>query len=165
VQKSGKPEVATLWTKPEEDKAFMDAVKHNRVLTVAQRLKSNKKDVGEVGFHPQPLAAYLVFPRRTAEKDGIRVVGIHYELLQPGPVNKEEKPKIAKAKALAPATPKETGFQTTVSRTVKQEFIYDIKSSNAAGAKKAALDRLKTQEIPQNSNVLSIKVSSLRRKD
>jgi hypothetical protein len=78
VQKSGKPEVATLWTKPEEDKAFMDAMKHNRVLTVAQRLKGNKKgflDIfsGTVGWEWGTW-------RDDARRDISSVVGIGGEL-------------------------------------------------------------------------------------
>lgn len=63
VRSSGRPTVHTLWTKPGRDKAFMQARKQNRVLTVVQDPTHRRKDYGEIGFHERQSASYLVFPR------------------------------------------------------------------------------------------------------
>ena len=81
VKNSGRPTVHILWTKPERDKAFMQVLKRNRVLTVVQDPTSKRKDYGEIGFHQQHGASYLVFPRPLLETSGVRVIGINYELL------------------------------------------------------------------------------------
>jgi hypothetical protein len=81
VRNSGRPTVHSLWTKPGRDKAFMQALKRNRVLTVVQDPTSKRKDYGEIGFHQQHGASYLVFPRPLPKTDGGRVIGINYQLL------------------------------------------------------------------------------------
>jgi len=81
VKNSGRPTVHTLWTKPAGDKAFMQALKRNRVLTVVQDPTGKRKDYGEIGFHQQRGASFLVFPRPLPETSGVRVIGINYKLL------------------------------------------------------------------------------------
>jgi hypothetical protein len=82
VKRSGKPETATLWTKPGANPAFMKAVRENRVLTIVQQTTGTKKERGEIGFHEQHSAIYLVFPKPLPKAAGIsEVIGIHYELL------------------------------------------------------------------------------------
>jgi len=82
VRNSGRPSVHTLWTKPERDRAFMQAVKRNRVLTVVQDPTSKRKDYGEIGFHERRSASYLVFPRPLPKDGAAHVVGINYSLLE-----------------------------------------------------------------------------------
>jgi len=164
VQKFGKPDVVTLWTDPKNDKHFMDAVKHNRVLTVAQRHRG-KKDVGEVGFHAQSSAEYLVFPKRLSGNDGVRVVGIDYDLLESAPPPRKWKPKILKSPPPKPVAPTEIHFTATVSRTLKQEFTYDIKAASPTAARKEALNRLQMEELPPKTKKLSLKISRLDPKD
>jgi hypothetical protein len=81
VRNSGRPTVHSLWTKPGRDKEFMQALKRNRVLTVVQDPTSKRRDYGEVGFHQQHGASYLVFPRPLPKTGGGRVIGINYQLL------------------------------------------------------------------------------------
>lgn len=81
VQSSGQPEAVTLWTKPEDDKAFMRAVREHRVLTLVQGNVGARKDFGLVGFTKQKNASYLVFPNRLALPPETKVVGIKYERL------------------------------------------------------------------------------------
>src|SRR3954452_15153369 len=83
VAVSGKPEVVTLWASPRKDQAFVNAIKENRVLTVVQEPGSKKKDFGIVGYHKQPYAAYLVFPKPLEPERNSKIVGINYELVQP----------------------------------------------------------------------------------
>jgi hypothetical protein len=84
VKKSGQPEQATLWTKPDEDRDFMKAVKGGRVVTVTQHNVGTKKDFGVVGFHPEKNAAYLVFPKTLEPDEETKVIGIKYERVAPG---------------------------------------------------------------------------------
>jgi hypothetical protein len=76
---SGKPQVVSLWTKPEADRVFMKAVKENRVLTLIQPPTTKHKVYAIVGFQRQ--SSYLVFPKRLPVKEPLRVVGIKDELL------------------------------------------------------------------------------------
>ena len=79
VAASGKPQVVSLWTKPEADRVFMKAVKENRVLTLIQPPTTKHKVYGIVGFQKQ--ASYLVFPNPLPVKELFRVRGIKDELL------------------------------------------------------------------------------------
>ena len=100
VLSSGKPRTANLWTAPERDRVFMQAVHETRVLTIRQEGK-NKRDVGQVGFIQEPLASYLVFPKSLAEFQNARVVGIKYDLLEtPGPVGPAVLPESLKRQEL-----------------------------------------------------------------
>jgi hypothetical protein len=51
VRNSGRPQVITLWTKPQENRALTDAIKKNKVLTVIQ--EPGKRDCGRIGFEPK----------------------------------------------------------------------------------------------------------------
>jgi hypothetical protein len=80
VEKSGKPEVYTLWQKPADDRHFQSLNKNNRVMTVQK--SEGGRDFGLIGFKERKGASYLVFPRslkRFAEK---RIVGINWDLVR-----------------------------------------------------------------------------------
>ena len=82
VRNSGRPQVLTLWTEPKKYPTFKKALKENRVLTVVQDPTSKRKEFGQIGFHQQPHAFYLVFPRPLPKKNDSRVIGINYALLE-----------------------------------------------------------------------------------
>ncbi len=82
VRASGRPQPFTLWTDPKEDRSFSQAVKGNRVLTVIQEPGSKHRDFGIIGFHEQPHASYLVFPRALPKNEDSRVIGINYQLVE-----------------------------------------------------------------------------------
>lgn len=97
TQKCGRPEAVSLWTKPEEDRAFMRAVKQDRVLTIMQEPGAAKKDYGVVGFVEERHAAYLVFPKSLKAFHDYRIVGIKYDLVQlAGPLGKPVSRRILK---------------------------------------------------------------------
>jgi hypothetical protein len=80
VDKSGKPEVYTLWQKPSTDRHFQSLNKNNRVMTI---LKSNSgTDFGLVGFKERKGASYLVFPKSLKRFADKRIVGINWELVR-----------------------------------------------------------------------------------
>jgi hypothetical protein len=96
VKSSGHPVPVTLWTAPEDDRDFSKAIKGQRVLTVIQRTVGAKADYGLVGFFKEPLATYLVFPKKLEDPAETKVVGIKYEQLAEakpkGPVHKPKEP-------------------------------------------------------------------------
>jgi hypothetical protein len=80
VEKSGKPEVYTLWQKPAADRHFQSLNKNNRVMTVQK--SEGGRDFGLIGFKERKGASYLAFPKslkRFAEK---RIVGINWDLVR-----------------------------------------------------------------------------------
>src|SRR2546430_230549 len=79
VRIAGKPEAVTLWRDPKQEPGFMKAVKENRVMTISQGQRGARKDFGRIGFHQEPLALYLVFPKRLPKDEISMVVGIKYE--------------------------------------------------------------------------------------
>ena len=82
VRESGRPEVATLWTEPEKDRAFSKAIRENRVLTVESDPTGNRKDFGRIGFHEVHGGIYLVFPEALPKDADSRIVGINYQLTE-----------------------------------------------------------------------------------
>ena len=82
VRESGRPEVVTLWTEPNKDRAFSKAIKENRVLTVESDPTSKRKDFGRIGFHRVHGGIYLVFPKALPKETEARIVGINYQLAE-----------------------------------------------------------------------------------
>jgi hypothetical protein len=80
IEKSGKPQVYTLWQKPSADRHLQSQIKNHRVMTI---LKSESgTDFGIVGFKETKEARYLIFPKslkRFAEK---RIVGIDWAVVR-----------------------------------------------------------------------------------
>ena len=105
IEAAGRPEPVTLWTAPENDPEFSKAMRENRVLTIVQQNVGAKADYGLVGFRQEPLASYLVFPKKLAYPAETKVIGIKYgELAEPkprGPIH-----KVVPKPARAPAPPK-----------------------------------------------------------
>ena len=80
VEKSGQPEVYTLWQKPKTDRHFQSLLKNHRVMTI--RATESGTDFGEVGFHQKPAARFLAFPKSLKRFEGQRIVGINWALVQ-----------------------------------------------------------------------------------
>ncbi len=98
VRESGRPQPFTLWTDPKRDHSFTQAIKHNRVLTVIQEPGSKHRDFGIIGFHEQPHASYLVFPRALPKGNDSRVIGINYQLIELPTVTNPVRPEDLKPK-------------------------------------------------------------------
>jgi hypothetical protein len=80
VQKTGAPEVYTLWLKPAKDSKFQSFLKNNRVMTI-QRSESGT-DFGFAGFKASKGGRYLVFPKSLKRFDNNRIVGINWNLVK-----------------------------------------------------------------------------------
>jgi hypothetical protein len=109
VERSGEPQVHTLWVPPEKDPELQRAQKAHRVMTIERPASGGKTDVGFVGFDASPAARnknaqYLIFPKSLKRFEGARVVGIKFDLVS--------QPKLASAdrlKHFAEPTPKARG--------------------------------------------------------
>ena len=117
VNRAGKPEAVTLWSDPKRDRGFMKAVRENRVVTLIQQPFIKKKDFGEIGFHEDPRAAYLIFPKPLHKGEASHVVGIKYELMAEArvllgaakpAVRQEAKPRHARRKLKMQGEPRNT---------------------------------------------------------
>ena len=82
VAECGRPEVVTLWTRPEANQEFSRARRQNRVMTVNQETVGTRKDFGLAGFHLEKNVSFLVFPKPLDPFEGKRIVGIDYGLLK-----------------------------------------------------------------------------------
>ena len=80
VEKTGKPDVYTLWQKPSQDRHLQLQIKNNRVMTI-QRSDSGS-EFGLVGFKERKGASYLVFPKSLKQFENTRVVGINWDLVK-----------------------------------------------------------------------------------
>ena len=164
VQKAGKPEPMTLWTKPKDNQAFMKAINENRVVTVFQKPTGTKKDFGSVGFHQEQFATYLVFPKPLPKLGEVHVIGIKYELLQEPPASRTVRKKVESPKAvLKDAVPagsnalrngvhkskpeEESGktFEVKIVRTLKVETIVKVSAKTISEAEANALKTVKGQ--------------------
>jgi hypothetical protein len=96
VRSSGRPQVVTLWTKPDENRALTDAVKKNRVLTVIQ--EPGKRDYGMIGFELKTGALHFIFPRALPRDQKARVIGIDYQLMEETNVTKTSRSKLLKTR-------------------------------------------------------------------
>src|SRR5436190_3654507 len=165
VRQFGKPEPVTLWTKPEANRAFMKAVRENRVLTVAQIPTGTKKDFGRIGFHQQPHAAYLVFPRPLPKDPGLRVVGIKYdEIEQPRArgVAKVKAPKSERAPARKPISVVEKRFEVLVRRVATLEATETVTGSDFQDAEIQALEAVQRREFEVKKAKISDEVKTIR---
>jgi hypothetical protein len=92
VKRSGKPEVYLLLSK--DDKAFHDALRHDRILSLVGGADGAKTEYGVVGYDAHRRGQLLLFPRSLKAFVDTRVVGIKFELFSE-PVGREparEKP-------------------------------------------------------------------------
>lgn len=80
IEKSGKPQVYTLWQKPSSDRHLQSQLKNYRVMTI---LKSETgRDFGIVGLKENKDARYLVFPKSLKRFADNRIVGVAWELVR-----------------------------------------------------------------------------------
>jgi len=80
VEKTGKPEVYTLWQKPAQDRHLQSEIKNNRVMTI-QKSEAGS-EFGIVGFKEKKGASYLIFPKSLKRFENKRIVGINWDLIK-----------------------------------------------------------------------------------
>ncbi|HEY7000585.1 MAG TPA: hypothetical protein VH330_02485 [Candidatus Udaeobacter sp.] len=79
IEKSGKPQVYTLWQKPSTDRHLQAQLKNNRVMTILKT--ESGTDFGLAGFKEKKGATYLVFPKSLKGFADQRVIGIDWSLV------------------------------------------------------------------------------------
>ena len=122
VQKAGAPKNYLLWIPPNQDPVFQRAVKEQRILTIHQENVGTKKDYGMVGFHEEPTAQFLVFPKSLKAYVDRRVVGINYDLLaQETPTAKTRAVPQTISKKQPSVSPKPEPATKNVLRTEREE--------------------------------------------
>jgi len=153
VKMAGSPEPKSLWTDPQKDRGFMQAVKQNRVVTVVQEPSSKKKDFGEIGFHQQPYAAYFIFPKPLPESKA-KVIGIKYDLIKEAKprdtisledLKRESKPPRKKSPPKEKPRAVEKAFNLRVRRVAVIETNIQVKARNKTEARKQAAELMKGQ--------------------
>ena len=80
VEKSGEPEVYTLWQKPAADRHLQSQIKKNRVVTIQK--SENGTDFGIAGFKERKGATYLRFPKSLKRFADKRIIGIDWALVR-----------------------------------------------------------------------------------
>ena len=165
VETSGKPEVVTLWVDPKSDKPFMDLVKRKRVVTILQKPTEGKADFGLVGFHPQPFATFMVFPRMLKCDEGLRIIGIKYELLDFPHATKSFEPRILKAPEAVPKRSTEKTFNVRILRTLSQELEFQVRALSLSEGKTKALAAADGQELPAETKKVSDKIIEIMKDD
>lgn len=158
VKRAGRPKTATLWTKPTKDQAFMKAVKQNRVLTVVQAPHHSHKDHGEIGFHEQPLAMYLVFPKALPRAADAQVIGLKYELLEEPPVSHPVRP-VEPARPAPKPVQKE--FEVVVERAALLKTTVHVTAKNRSEASAQALQTVKEQNFDLAQSTIQNKTCSV----
>lgn len=78
VAKSGTPHLHLTWGDPSRDAELRKVAKENRLLTVHQEARGNRKDFGTVGLLAESGSQFLIFPRSLRRFVGQRIVGIEY---------------------------------------------------------------------------------------
>ena len=171
VRNSGRPHVATLWVDPEKDPSFSRAIAENRVLTVHADPASHKKEYGEIGFHREQGATYLVFSQ-PLPRDQARIVGINYELTEEPPpppkdlvspiqVKPAKKQKAeAKPPKVEPPKPELKTFDVVVRRTAVLEETERVKAVNEEAAREVALATMKSKPFEVSRATVHVEISS-----
>jgi hypothetical protein len=96
VASAGKPELYLALFDPKQDRAFMRAVKEQRVLSIRQDPTSQRADFGMVGFDEQKYTTLLIFPKPLTAFADARVIGIKYNMVREARVAAHAPPRSRK---------------------------------------------------------------------
>jgi len=170
VKQFGKPQIKSLWAKPENDSAFMRAVKQNRVLTLSQ--KSRGTDFGEIGFHQKPHAAYLIFPKPLKVVRGAKVVGVKYDLVaEPEIHDAVSTRELNESKANRPPNQRHQKrpevkplrhFRVQILKVAQLEIPIEVDALTKIEAIKSALEIAKQQPFDGSSSTIVNKVTGCK---
>ena len=146
----------------------MQAVKQRRVMTVIQKPGSKKKDFGEIGFHQQPHASYLVFPKPIPADTNSKVIGIKYDLVEEptvqDPVFAKDLRPAKKSRPIA-RPPKRKPIQKTFDVLVRREAAIETSISVTARteteAKKKAIEIARAQPFETSKAVMRTEIKDV----
>ncbi len=149
VRNSGRPQSVTLWAEPKKIPSFRKAIKENRVLTLVQSPGTKAKDFGRIGFHEQPHASYLIFPRKLPTEADARVIGINYQLIEepavthPVRTHEIKRPKFRAAVPAKRPLPEKKRFHVTVRRSAVLDSEFPVEAEDRSEAERHALQKAK----------------------
>src|SRR5262249_7330976 len=124
---------------------------------------SKHKDFGRIGFHQQPSAMYLVFPRPLPQDSSSRVIGINYQLIEEPEVTDPARPgdfvarpKPAKHEAPKQEVPRQElpkpkpkpakrTFMIRVRRSATLDTEINVEAENQQTAEKEAMESVKNR--------------------
>ena len=143
VRSSGRPQTFTLWSgDAKKDRTLQQAIRKQRVLTVFQEPTSTKKPFGQIGYHQNESAIYLLFPRALTQDTESRVIGINFDLLdepvvKSSPSKRKELP--TKAPAPKPQPKPQKQFTVTIRRQLTKELKLTVTALDRNTAREQAL--------------------------
>jgi hypothetical protein len=165
VSKCGRLATATLWVEPEKDASFTKAVEQHRVMTVHHEPVGTKKDYGTIGFVKEKNANYFIFPKSLKQFEGLKVVGINYELIEE-PIPKHSvasKPTSPQARPKRfPAPLKKKRFQVVGEKIIRFEIEKVIEAENKESAKTLALKEIQSEPTDPSESSTEVKVISIK---
>lgn len=164
VDTAGKPEIVSLWIDPKRDRGFMKAIKEHRVLTVIQEPRTHKKQFGKLGFHQDPHASYLVFPKPLPVDSESRVIGISYDLaVEPKVADPLPKSALTAPRKAKKTPPAEKTFTVILRRTGVFETTLEVSACNSREAEQKALEQIRIQPFDGSKAVIKNQVTSVQR--
>jgi len=164
VNSSGKPQIISLWTDPKRDRNFMKAIKERRVLTVIQEPRTHKTQFGRLGFHQDPYASYLVFPKPLRVDSDSRVIGISYDLtFEPRVTDPLYKRALQAPAKKAKTAPTEKLFTVIVRRTDVVETSVDVQARNGHEAEQKGMELVRREPFDGSKAVIKNQVIGVHR--
>jgi hypothetical protein len=154
VALSGRPETESLWIEPNKDPRLRKAMREDRLMTVHTENVGSKKDYATIGFSEQKHSTYLIFPKSLRQFEGMKVVGIKYDLIEE-PIPKDP----ARVRTSGSATPnpepkpiRKKHFKVIIEQTFKIKRVSEVDAPTKAVAKDLAFEEIHSEE-PNLSNV------------
>jgi hypothetical protein len=147
IQEKGKPEIVTLWGRP--DKKFLEAVRQKRVMTVTLQTSGQKAEFGLVGFHKRKNVSYLVFPKPLDDIEDRRVVGIKFDLIEEEGARGKSMPTARGKSTRKPPqrlSPEQV-FRVTVRFVATRVNTYEVKAKNKSVAEIRAKEIVAGEEV------------------
>ncbi len=142
VEIAGRPEPHLLLSDPDRDSVLKRAMKDHRVVTVHQTILGAKADYGTVGFVKKDASQVLIFPKSVSRFEEQHVVGIKYDLLDPG---KKFRARVVKPPRVSkPSLPGKTKIVEFPAQLPRQEKPVD--SLTLANLKRQVRGALKSLE-------------------
>ncbi len=101
----GKPKQYLPFADPRRDKAFAEAEREQRIVSLKQAPTGNQKDHGIIGVLREKFVSYLIFQKSLSRFVGHRVVGINYGQLAEADAIMSPPPKVTSRSACARSRP------------------------------------------------------------
>ncbi len=106
VKAAGRPETHALWVEPRKDAVFQRALKETRLMSVHEDHRGTKADFGSIGYEPDRKAEFLIFPKSLQRFASCKIIGIKFDLLDPGKPGGYRAPRPPKPKKSGSTRPK-----------------------------------------------------------